>query len=128
MKHANIMKLIVVELCCTHTILALIGQRRRRTHCYLMCVTINEGRNTLQRYSGNFTGQFGPGWASRGLLCFCCHVRSATAKAVEVVPFRTLAVLLPLTLLFHSFPLGQLRPQCDDEDGFKIAMACAGWW
>jgi hypothetical protein len=51
----------------------------------------------LQRGGGDFTGQFGPGRASSGLVCLCYYVRSATAKAVEVVPSRVAAVLLPLT-------------------------------
>ena len=66
----------------------------------------------LQRGGGDFTGQFGPGRASSGLVCLCYYVRSATAKAVEAVPSRVAAVLLPPSPLH---PFSSSRPCSGDH-------------
>jgi hypothetical protein len=78
----------------------------------------------LQRGDGDFAGQFGPDRASTGLVCLCCHVWSSTAKAVEVVPSRMAAVLLPLTLMS---PFLSSRPR-NGVHSETVRMQPRPWW
>jgi hypothetical protein len=78
-----------------------------------------------------FTGLFGPGRAILGLVCPLCHVRSATAKAVEVVPSRPVGVPLPPSLPMSSLPLGPVpvttvrrRGRLQDRGGVCWWVAC----
>jgi hypothetical protein len=63
-----------------------------------------------------------PGQA--GLVCPRCHIRMATAKAVEVVLSRAAEVLLSLTLLPFFSPS---RP-CSGDHNEMARMASRPWW
>jgi hypothetical protein len=55
----------------------------------------------LQHGGRGFAGPSGLERANMGMVCPYCHVRSATAMVLEVVPSHTTAVLLSLISLFR---------------------------
>lgn len=68
-----------------------------------------------------------PGRASMGSVCFCRHVRSATAMMVEDVPSRVAAVLLPLILLCPSFPRGLVSGTTVRHRGWLLDRGGVCW-